>query len=49
VPYEPQTSKQPFTFGETIEDKSAHVYRVEALDAAGRTAATADLALADIA
>ncbi len=49
VPYTPQTSKQPFTFDEAIEDTSAHVYQVKALDAAGRTAATADLPLPNIA
>jgi aryl-alcohol dehydrogenase-like predicted oxidoreductase len=49
VPYKPQTSKQPFLFEEAIKDKSAHVYRIKALDAGGRSAATADLALPNIA
>jgi len=49
VPYKPQTSKQPFLFDEAIKDKSAHVYQIKALDAGGRRAATADLALANIA
>jgi aryl-alcohol dehydrogenase-like predicted oxidoreductase len=45
VPHKPQTTRQPFTFEEAVTDTSAHVYRVRTLDAAGRTAATADLAL----
>jgi len=49
VPYKPQTSKQPFTFDEAIKDTSAHVYQVKALDAAGRSSATADLTLPNIA
>jgi aryl-alcohol dehydrogenase-like predicted oxidoreductase len=49
VPYTPQTSKQPFVFEEAIQDKSAHVYQIKALDAAGRPAATADLPLPNIA
>jgi hypothetical protein len=49
VPYTPQTSKRPFVFEEAIEDKSAHVYQIKALDAAGRSAATADLPLPNLA
>ena len=49
VPYKPQTSKQPFLFEEAIEDKSTHVYQIKALDAGGRSAATADLLLPNIA
>jgi aryl-alcohol dehydrogenase-like predicted oxidoreductase len=49
VPYRPQTSKQPFTFDEAVTDTAAHVYQVKTLDAAGRTAATADLPLPNIA
>jgi aryl-alcohol dehydrogenase-like predicted oxidoreductase len=49
VPYKPQTSKQPFMFEEAIKDKSAHVYQIKALDAVGRSAATADLPLPNIA
>jgi hypothetical protein len=49
VPGRPQTSQQPFTFDEAIQDTSAHVYQVKALDAAGRTAATADLPLPNVA
>jgi hypothetical protein len=49
VPYTPQTSRQPFVFEEAIGDKTAHVYRIKALDAAGRSAATADLPLPNIA
>ncbi len=49
VPYEPQTSKHPFVFEEAIKDKSAHVYQIKALDAAGRSAATADVLLPNIA
>jgi aryl-alcohol dehydrogenase-like predicted oxidoreductase len=49
VPYTPQTSKQPFLFEEAIKDKSTHVYQVKSLDAGGRSAATADLLLPDVA
>ena len=49
LPYRPQTSKQPFLFEEAITDESAHVYQIKALDAAGRSAATADLPLPNIA
>jgi aryl-alcohol dehydrogenase-like predicted oxidoreductase len=49
VPHKPQTSRQAFEFEETIKDRSAHVYTIRALDAAGRSAATADLPLPNIA
>ena len=49
VAHKPQTTRQPFLFEETIEDRSAHVYQVKALDAAGRSAATADLPLPTVA
>jgi aryl-alcohol dehydrogenase-like predicted oxidoreductase len=49
VPHRPQTTKQPFLFEEAIKDRSTHVYRIKALDAGGRSAATADLLLPSIA
>jgi len=49
VAHKPQSSKQPFLFEEAIKDKSAHVYQIKALDAAGRSAATADVLLPNIA
>jgi aryl-alcohol dehydrogenase-like predicted oxidoreductase len=49
VPYKPQTSKEPFPFEEVIEDRSAHVYQVKTLDAGGRSAATTELLLPNIA
>jgi hypothetical protein len=49
VPHKPQTSKRPFLFEEAIQDKAAHVYQVKALDAGGRSAATADVLLSNIA
>jgi aryl-alcohol dehydrogenase-like predicted oxidoreductase len=49
VPYRPQTSKQPIAFEDAIGDKSAHVYQVRTLDAAGRSAATGDFFLQSIA
>jgi len=49
VAHKPQTTRQPFLFEETIEDRSTHVYQVKALDAAGRSAATADLPLPTVA
>jgi hypothetical protein len=49
VAYKPQTTRQPFLFEEAIKDKLAHIYQIKALDAAGRSAATADLPLPNIA
>jgi aryl-alcohol dehydrogenase-like predicted oxidoreductase len=49
VPHEPQTGRRPFTFDESLEDASAHVYQVRTVDAAGRTAVTAELSLPNIA
>jgi hypothetical protein len=48
VAHKPQSSKQPFLFEEAIKDKAAHVYQIKALDAGGRSAATADLPLPNI-
>jgi len=45
VAHKPQTTRQPFVFEEAIEDKSAHLYQIRSLDAAGRSAATADMPL----
>jgi len=49
VPYKPQTSKEPFLFEEVIGDRSAHVYQVKTLDAGGRSAATTEVLLPNIA
>jgi aryl-alcohol dehydrogenase-like predicted oxidoreductase len=49
VPHKPQASKQPFVFEDSLGDTSAHVYQVRTVDAAGRTAPTADLALPNLA
>ncbi len=49
VPHQPQTSKQPFLFQEAIGDGSAHTYQVRSVDAAGRSAATGDLLLPNLA
>jgi aryl-alcohol dehydrogenase-like predicted oxidoreductase len=49
VAHRPQTTRQPFEFEEAIEGEAAHVYRIEARDAAGRGAATKELALPNIA
>jgi aryl-alcohol dehydrogenase-like predicted oxidoreductase len=49
VPHRPQTTRQPFQFEEAIGDPSAHVYQVRAVDAAGGSAATADLPLPNVA
>jgi aryl-alcohol dehydrogenase-like predicted oxidoreductase len=46
VAHKPQTTRQPFVFEEAIADGSAHVFRIRAVDAAGRSAATPDLLLA---
>ena len=49
VPYKPQTTKQPFRFEEAIQDKSAHIYQIKSVDAGGRSAATAELLLPNLA
>jgi len=49
VKHEPQTSKRPFQFEEAIPDRAAHVYQVKATDAGGRSAATPDLAVPNVA
>jgi hypothetical protein len=48
VAHRPQTTKKPFLYEEALPDKSAHIYQIKALDAAGRSAATADLPLPNI-
>jgi len=45
VEHQPQTTKLPFTFDDVLSDDAAHSYRVVTVDAAGRTAATAELKL----
>ena len=49
VAHQPQTTRRPFVFEEAITDAAAHVYQIKTLDAAGRSAATADLPLPNIA
>ena len=49
VAHKPQTTREPFVFEEGITDAAGHVYQIKTLDAAGRSAATADLALPNIA
>lgn len=49
VAYRPQITRRPFLFEEALPDKSAHVYQIKARDAAGRSAATAELPLPTIA
>jgi len=43
--HRPQVTRTPFSFEETLPDKTAHQYRILAVDAAGRTAKTEDLQL----
>ncbi|MGA3027564.1 MAG: hypothetical protein ABSF98_22620 [Bryobacteraceae bacterium] len=43
APYQPQVSRTPFLFEDAVSDKAAHTYAIAAVDAAGRSAATADL------
>jgi aryl-alcohol dehydrogenase-like predicted oxidoreductase len=45
VAHQPQATRRPFLFEEAVPDTSAHVYQVRAVDAAGGSAATADLSL----
>jgi len=47
IPYQPQVSKKPFLFEEAVADKTAHNYRIAAVDAAGRSASTEDLAVSN--
>jgi len=44
VEHRPQTSKTPFTFEDTVPDRAAHTYELLTVDAAGRIAATKELA-----
>lgn len=43
IRHTPQTTRQPFVFEDTVQDKTAHQYRIAVFDAIGRSAATADL------
>lgn len=46
TPHKPQARlKAPFSFEEALGDRSAHRYRVVAVDGAGKTAGTGDLEL----
>jgi len=44
----PQISRTPFLFEEALPDKTAHTYQIVTVDAAGRTAKTADVPLSAI-
>ncbi len=48
VAYQPQTSRKPLLFEETIKDKSAHNYQIKTVDAAGRSASSEDLQLPNL-
>ena len=43
VEHRPQTGKTPFTFEDTVADRTAHTYKLLTVDAAGRTAAAEEL------
>lgn len=45
VEHRPQTTKEPFTFTDTLKDRSPHRYRVIAVDVQGRRADSGDLFL----
>ena len=48
VAHRPQTTKEPFAFEERMSDRQAHRYRVVTVDAAGRTAGSAELPLSAV-
>jgi hypothetical protein len=43
VPHRPQTTKAPFAFEQTVDDRAAHRYRVIAVDAGGQKVPSNDL------
>jgi hypothetical protein len=45
IAHTPQVRQTPFSFEETLPDKTAHQYRIVTVDATGRTAKTEDLLL----
>jgi aryl-alcohol dehydrogenase-like predicted oxidoreductase len=45
VTHQPQTSKKPFKFADSLGDTTAHVYQVATVDAAGRKAMTGEILL----
>jgi len=45
VPYRPQTSRAPFVFEDAAAGPAARTYQIATVDAAGRTARTADLTI----
>jgi aryl-alcohol dehydrogenase-like predicted oxidoreductase len=49
VPHEPQTTKKPFRFADTVGDKAAHTYQIATIDAAGRKALTEELTIPTVA
>ncbi len=49
VAYRPQTTKKPFEFVDALNDKTAHAYRLAAVDAAGHQAMTDEIQVAPIA
>jgi aryl-alcohol dehydrogenase-like predicted oxidoreductase len=49
VAHQPQTSKQPFEYADAVGDKTAHVYQVASVDAAGRKAMTGAIQLTGVA
>lgn len=46
VEHQPQTTKTPFRFEDTLADQTAHGYTIATVDAAGRIAATDELRIA---
>jgi len=45
TPHEPQAGRSPFVFEDAVSDQAAHMYSIAAVDAAGRSAATGDMAI----
>jgi len=49
VAYRPQTSRKPFAFADTVNDKTAHIYQIATVDAAGHKAMTDEIPVAAVA
>ncbi len=45
VDHKPQTGKKPYVFEGTLNDKSPHTYKIVTVDAAGRSAASGEIAV----
>jgi len=49
VAHQPQVSKKPFEFTDAVNDKTAHIYQLAAVDAAGHKAMTGEIRVEPVA